>query len=104
MKKTAEEILDENVSFRDEVKKEFVLRSMEEYASQIRPKWIKIESEEDLPKEVNGVYWVVKKGFTSPTVELKKVYGALEKWQKKIWIETYTHYMPIIKPEPPKED
>lgn len=57
--------------------------------------WIKIESEADLPKE-NGVYWTLRNGSTVPLY--LKVYNDLD---SEYWVNAYTHYQKIIKPEPP---
>jgi len=61
-------------------------------------KWIKIESEDDLPKE-NGIYWVVKDDEIV-CIEPKKPINF-----KKLWSDfkkdNITHYQPIQKPEPP---
>ena len=56
--------------------------------------WIKIESEDDLPKEGN-IFWVMKIGYRYPIIE------TLYNNDAKYWIDTFTHYQPIIKPEPP---
>lgn len=96
--KTAEEILDENVSFRDKVKEEFVLRAMEEYASQFQPKWIKINSEADLPKDSSN-YWIFRSDGRVSSIDH---YEADKKYFYPDLIAT--HYAPIIKPQPPKED
>jgi len=52
--------------------------------------WIKIKSEEDLPKEIYD-YWVLRKNETTPR---------LCKWLN-ISVEYHTHYQPIIKPLKP---
>jgi hypothetical protein len=56
--------------------------------------WIKIESEDDLPKE-NGIYWVMKKGYTYPTIDSK------HPDDNSFWIAQFTHYQQIIKPNLP---
>lgn len=57
--------------------------------------WIKIENEEDLPKE-NGIYWTLRKGLIVPLY--KEIFNDLN---KEYWLNTYTHYQPIEKPKPP---
>lgn len=62
--------------------------------------WIKIESEADLPKE-KGNYFV----FTvDKSIETIYVDGDISVMQhtSHSWIRHFTHYQPIIKPEPPK--
>lgn len=57
--------------------------------------WIKIEGEEDLPKE-NDNYWVrYKSGEYSMA---SYVHNSLF---IKDWISKYTHYQPIVKPKLP---
>lgn len=58
--------------------------------------WISIESESDLPKE-NGFYWIIDK---SKNMEICRYYGK-EDLSYRVWITQFTHYQPIIKPEPP---
>lgn len=58
--------------------------------------WIKIESEDDLPKENNEYYWTI----TENDKDIK------ERWFNKFFNEyegegKVTHYQPIIKPKPP---
>lgn len=56
--------------------------------------WIRIESEEDLPKE-DGVYWVY-------TVDGNRQLRYLEDFLHNGKINKYfTHYQPILKPEKP---
>lgn len=57
--------------------------------------WIKIESEEDLPKE-NSIFWTLRHGSTVPLY--KEVFNDLD---VNYWLKTYTHYQPIEKPKPP---
>lgn len=52
--------------------------------------WIKIESEADLPKEIED-YWVLRKNETTPR---------LCKWLN-ISVGYHTHYQPIVKPLKP---
>ena len=58
--------------------------------------WIKINSEEDLPKEKDS-YWVVDK---SGSVE-KVTYHGKDDLSIRIWKTQFTHYHPIIKPDLP---
>lgn len=57
--------------------------------------WIKIESEEDLPKE-NGEYWTIRKNG----IMIKEHFYLSNPLN---WIKYYnvTHYQPIVKPLPP---
>lgn len=57
--------------------------------------WIRINSEEDLPK--NGNYWVIYNDDTiSDCVKENELFEDDEYWLKNI-----THYQPINKPQPP---
>lgn len=96
MKKTAEEIIDkldekygeDNYSILDVVN--FTMK-------ELLPEWIKIESEEDLPKDSSN-YWIFRSDGRVSTIDHYEV-------DKKYFFPdlTATHYMPIIKPEPPKK-
>lgn len=57
--------------------------------------WIKIESENDLPKE-NGEYWTIRKNG----IMIKEHFYLSNPLN---WIKYYnvTHYQPVIKPQPP---
>jgi len=55
--------------------------------------WIKIESEDDLPKEYGSDYWVV---YDNKIRQLNRNYN-----NEIFWKENVTHYQPIIKPQPP---
>jgi len=60
-------------------------------------KWIKIESEGDLPKE-DYVYWVMRKILNVP------LYRQVELWsdeEKEYWMKNFSHYQKIKKPKPP---
>ncbi len=59
--------------------------------------WIKIESEDDLPK-ADGWYWVRINGC-EPTYQ--REFSTDMIFNKYCWIKEYTHYQPIVKPEPP---
>lgn len=56
--------------------------------------WIKIESEDDLPKEF-GKYWVIDRDNS------KMYQREFDKSTKGFFLEYSTHYQPIQKPEPP---
>lgn len=56
--------------------------------------WIKIESEDDLPKE-EGLYFTMRRDKTK--VEITHFFHELSKEFKKV----ATHYKPIVKPKPP---
>lgn len=56
--------------------------------------WIKIKSEDDLPKE-DGIYWV-KDRFRENVYQQSFCKDLI-----KSWLEVCTHYQPIFKPEPP---
>ena len=55
--------------------------------------WIKIESEDDLPKESSN-YWIFQSDLR--TVTMKDFYD-----NKKYYGVKATHYRPIVKPKPP---
>ena len=64
--------------------------------------WIKIESEEDLPKN-NGSYFT-KTNYCKETIE--RYYPIFTKSksiedERKWWLENITHYQPIVKPNNP---
>lgn len=64
--------------------------------------WIKIESEDDLPKD-NGSYFT-KTNYCKETIE--RDYPIFTKSmsiedERKWWLENITHYQPIIKPNEP---
>jgi len=59
-------------------------------------KWIKIESEDDLPK-INDKYWIIDK---SKDIEILK-FDSKDENYVIIWKSQITHYQPIVKPEPP---
>lgn len=67
--------------------------------------WIRIEEDgSNLPKEPYGLYTVLSKDPIF--VEEPKNQGIEEFWvndenKVKDWISNYSHYQPIIKPEPP---
>lgn len=56
--------------------------------------WISIESEKDLPSEVDK-YWVIGYGLDYPIIQFFDVEN------KNEWLEVVTHYQPIVKPKPP---
>lgn len=58
--------------------------------------WIKIESEEDLPK-TNGMYWTIAKFNES----CANTWGMLGKGEFTFDNGYVTHYQPIIKPNTP---
>jgi len=58
--------------------------------------WIKIESEADLPSEID-YYWIKDK---SGSIEICKYYGK-EDLAYRVWITQFIHYHPIIKPQQP---
>ena len=101
--KTAEQIYtdwfgSDSHTTRRSLSKKNVIDAINEGIRQGQPKWIKIESEADLPKE-NGIYWTLRHGSIVPLY--LEIFNDLD---RKYWTETYTHYMPIIKPQPPKEE
>lgn len=60
--------------------------------------WIKIESEDDLPKE--GHYWVfTKKGEIIDSPKYSDYEFMFN--DNKYWLENFTHYKPIQRPEKP---
>lgn len=56
--------------------------------------WIKIESENDLPKDEYELYFVT--GNNTNIHQCIYHIGI-----KEYWLKTFTHYQPIQKPEPP---
>lgn len=66
-----------------------------QWAISLQPEWVAISSANALPTE-NGLYWVLRKGFTVPMY--KEVFNDLN---KDFWIHTYSHYVQIVKPQPP---
>ena len=56
--------------------------------------WIKIESENDLPKE-GRIFWVIKKGYNYAIVE------TLYQNDSDYWMDLFTHYKSIEIPELP---
>jgi len=59
--------------------------------------WIKIESEYDLPKE-NCRYWVVNYGGQDTS---EFTFDNCDAWNKAVWVAKISHYLPIVKPQPP---
>lgn len=72
-------------------------KAMEEYAAQFQPKWIKINSESDLPKE-KGDYWIANENGVFDFI------ASIDQIKAKFENNTCTHYMRVFKPQPPKED
>ena len=68
------------------------LEEIENYLS--KDKWIKIESEDDLPKEENG-YWVIGNNGLDGIMHFEKSFNWLKEWKE------VTHYQPVIRPKPP---
>jgi hypothetical protein len=61
--------------------------------------WIKIESEDDLPKE-KGAYWCMDKFMeTNPATEFFDPKATVSLNER--WVYRFTHYQPIQKPQPP---
>lgn len=56
--------------------------------------WIKINSEDDLPKD-GTVFWVMKKKYNYPIIE--RFYHK----DAKYWADEFTHYQSIQKPSLP---
>lgn len=61
--------------------------------------WIKIESEDDLPKH-KGDYFVYTRNKEIETVYADGDISLMEHTSKS-WIRNFTHYQPIEKPKPP---
>ena len=59
--------------------------------------WVSINSENDLPKE-GYVFWVKREGIDSPLYKSEEFFNAQI---NKEWLDSYTHYQPIVKPKPP---
>lgn len=59
--------------------------------------WIKIESENDLPKETIDVFWMDK----TQGIICGKYYAINDYDNIKFLIENATHYQPITKPQSP---
>jgi hypothetical protein len=61
--------------------------------------WIKIESEADLPKE-KGDYWCIDRFVNvNPYATFFDPESFISLNER--WMHRYTHYQPIIKPQPP---
>lgn len=58
--------------------------------------WIKIESEDDLPKEDNGEYWMIERRTKDIVYETD-----LMTHNKTFIVNYFTHYQTIEKPKPP---
>lgn len=58
--------------------------------------WIKIESESDLPKEKGYFLCIYKDGEIIP-----HHFSINSEFDRDLFIEEFTHYQPITKPEPP---
>lgn len=72
---------------------EFLLRS-ELISLEHNNGWIKVESEDDLPKiEMQDCFIMDKK--------MGVIVGRFTLSEKSIWLENATHYQPIEKPKPP---
>lgn len=66
--------------------------------------WIKIESEDDLPKEYYGIYHVISRQniyCNEPKNQNTEDYWQNDINKKAFWLENFTHYQPITKREPP---
>ena len=67
--------------------------------------WIRIESEEDLPKNTRFQEFHV---YAHDGVFIDNENIGIDSWwsndedKKTDWLSSYTHYQPIQKPEPPK--
>lgn len=66
--------------------------------------WIKIESEDDLPRGDYALYHVISKN--NIYCNEPKNQGIEEFWgndieKKDFWLKEFTHYQPIIKPDLP---
>ena len=63
--------------------------------------WIKIETENDLPKE-DGAFWIMDKELGLKLGEWKQAPSLAEHIKAcEFWVKRATHYKPIVKPEPP---
>ena len=92
--------------FTTEMQERFDFEYLEQDLIKFRPKsllgiednngWTKIESEEDLPKE-GHIYWTLRKGFTYPMYVIVGDEGINQKY----WLDNYSHYQPIQKPNAP---
>lgn len=78
-------------------KKDVAMMVAKVYASQFQPKWIKINSESDLPKE-KGDYWIANENGVFDFI------ASRDQIKAKFENNTCTHYMRFFKPQPPKED
>lgn len=102
MNKTAHEILDDLDRIHG-VDNYSQLEIVEYTIQRFQSKWIKIESEKDLPKE-NDFYWVMMADGVFFVAEFVSHLRAFTMKGRYMDILTVTHYAPIIKPQPPKED
>jgi uncharacterized protein involved in tellurium resistance len=62
--------------------------------------WIKIESEEDLPKDNTRCHFIID-GYEELEKQGIYIYGFFWDAQSAYTNKIVTHYQPIIKPEPP---
>lgn len=60
--------------------------------------WIKIESEDDLPKE-EGNYWIKNSFNQICVISSFDNFNPIDK--PSHWLQNYSYYQPIQKPEPP---
>lgn len=66
--------------------------------------WIKIESEGDLPKEDYGQYHVYSENemySNEPKNQGIEPFWTNDKSKSHEWMDNFTHYQPIVKPQPP---
>lgn len=66
--------------------------------------WIKIESEEDLPKEEYGEYHVYSENkmySIEPKNQGIEPFWLNDKSKSQEWLDNFSHYQPIKKPKPP---
>lgn len=79
-----------------------VEEAMQKYAAQFQPQWIKINSEADLPKVFTDC-WISASGHEFiANSRSDGFFCAINKCYYN-WFNV-THYAPIIKPQPPKQD
>lgn len=58
--------------------------------------YTKIESEKDIPEE-EGVYWVLRPGFHKPMYRI--INDMFDSGEKAYWLENYTHFIKVTRPE-----
>lgn len=88
------------------IKNDFITKSIAHGMYKVRPKslqgiennngYTKIESEKDIPTE-EGVFWVLRRGFHKPMYRV--INDLFDEEEKSYWLENYTHFIKVNRPE-----